>query len=129
MALNTPDDVFRTFRALASRNTASTTMNHSSSRSHCFVFLNLYAYKDGRVRCSRFNFCDMAGSERLKEAHGGKTNVREGTIGMYQGMAVNWSLMMLSRCIRELVELRRRKRKFAHLAEVVSGVAAAPLPK
>merc|ERR1712070_325251 len=92
LPLNAPEDVLRTFEALASRNTAGTTMNDSSSRSHCFVFLNLYAYQNNAVRASRFQFCDMAGSERLSEAHGGETNVHKGTVGMTQGLAVNYSL-------------------------------------
>lgn len=36
-------------------------------------------------------------------------------MGMYEGAAVNWSLMMLSKCIRELVQLRRKKKRFEHV--------------
>merc|ERR1719476_1050104 len=100
--LKGPADVLQTFDAWASRNTSGTTMNDSSSRSHCFVFLNLYAHQNGKVRISRFQFADLAGSERLAEAHGGQTNLRAGSASMWQGMATNFSLMMLSKTIREL---------------------------
>merc|ERR1711998_284170 len=86
LPLNTPEDVLRTFQALASRNTAGTTMNDSSSRSHCFVFLNLYTHEDGQVRRNRFQFVDMAGSERLSEAHGGQTNFRAASTCMWEGV-------------------------------------------
>jgi len=117
LLLNSPEDVLRTFRALASRNTAGTTMNDSSSRSHCFVFLNLYQYGAGSVRTSMFQFVDLAGSERIKDAHGGNTNVHgmEATKGMYQGLMTNFSLLMLSKVIRELVELRQKGKKFEHV--------------
>jgi len=114
LPLKGPDDVLRTFGALASRNTSGTTMNDSSSRSHCFVFLNLYAHEGGQVRMSRFQFSDLAGSERLAEAHGGQTDFRAGNTSMWQGVATNYSLMMLSKTIRELLEAKRRGKRQDH---------------
>ena len=95
LPLDTPEAVLRTFQALASRNTAGTTMNDSSSRSHCFVFLNLYAHRGGEVRCSRFQFVDLAGSERLEQATGSK-DYRECWAG-FEGLMTNLSLMELSK--------------------------------
>jgi len=34
---------------------------------------------------------------------------------MFQGMMVNYSLMMLSKCVRELVDVRRKRQPFEHL--------------
>ena len=81
------------------------------------MFLNLYRYRDGGVRTSRFQFVDLAGSERIREAHDGKSNVRgkDATMEMYQGLMTNFSLLMLSKCTRELVELRRKGKKFEHV--------------
>lgn len=112
--LSEPVDVLRTFQALASRNTAGTTMNDSSSRSHCFVFLNLYAYKEGHVHISRFQFVDLAGSERLAEAHGGQTDARTGGTAMWQGLMTNFSLMMLSKTVRELIQAWRNGKRLEH---------------
>ena len=47
--------LYKVWSALATRNTAGTAMNDTSSRSHCFASLNLYAYTEanGTVRMSR----------------------------------------------------------------------------
>ena len=54
------------FAALATRNTAGTQMNDSSSRSHCFAFLTLRVHDPAAdtVRTSRFQFVDLAGEPR-----------------------------------------------------------------
>ena len=72
LPLDSVSDVRALYAALATRNTAGTLMNDSSSRSHCFAFLTLRAYdaKDDAIRTSRFQFVDLAGSERLRDAHG-----------------------------------------------------------
>mmetsp|Transcript_17866 Transcript_17866/g.29785 ORF Transcript_17866/g.29785 Transcript_17866/m.29785 type:complete len:444 (+) Transcript_17866:145-1476(+) len=108
LPLDTEDDLRKFFAALATRNTASTLMNDSSSRSHCFAYLTLRAHdrKDDTVRTSRFQFCDLAGSERLKEAHGHQT-WKDGGEAL-NGLVTNYSLMMLSSCVRGLVEARRK---------------------
>jgi hypothetical protein len=72
VTLKQPSDLLRLFAAIATRNTAKTAMNESSSRSHCFAFLTLQVHdpSDDTVRTSRFQFVDLAGNERLKDAHG-----------------------------------------------------------
>eukprot|EP00293_Proteomonas_sulcata_P007062 CAMPEP_0184300266 /NCGR_PEP_ID=MMETSP1049-20130417/10712_1 /TAXON_ID=77928 /ORGANISM="Proteomonas sulcata, Strain CCMP704" /LENGTH=323 /DNA_ID=CAMNT_0026610937 /DNA_START=393 /DNA_END=1364 /DNA_ORIENTATION=+ len=104
------EDFLEAFRTIACRNTAGTSMNDHSSRSHCFVFLNLYASsKDsGTIRTSRFQFVDLAGSERLNEAHG---SAQSGDMRLWEGMATNFSLTMLSQCVRNLVSCSKSGRK------------------
>jgi hypothetical protein len=111
VVLDTDEDVLRIFAAIATRNTAGTGMNDSSSRSHCFAFLRLYARVDGgdTVRRTRFQFVDLAGSERLSEASG-TTDYRDSTQAL-TGMITNYSLTMLSQAIRAYVEQRTRERR------------------
>jgi hypothetical protein len=96
------------FAGLATRNTAATLMNDDSSRSHCLAYLTLRVLDRAAntVRMSRFQFCDLAGCERLKEAHGSGNPYTEGGEAL-NGMMTNFSLMMLSTCARQLVEARR----------------------
>jgi len=105
-------NIYRTFAALATRNTMGTGMNNSSSRTCCFAFLTLYCHDSstGCVRKSRFQFVDLAGSERLKDAHDGNTNYRANLadVNFMAGFSNNWCLMQLSRCVRELVQYRKR---------------------
>jgi len=103
--------VLRVFEAIATRNTKGTGMNNDSSRTHCFVFLKLYMkVGDGeKIRISRFQFVDLAGSERIEEATGSK-NFRESNDG-WTGMVTNFSLTMLSACVRALVQQRAREKK------------------
>ena len=110
VVLETEEDVLRTFRAIATRNTAGTGMNDSSSRTHCFAFLKLYV-KEGAndVRVTRFQFVDLAGSERLKDASG-TTDFRDSDQA-FTGMLTNYSLTMLLQAIRALVHQRGRERK------------------
>ena len=104
-------NIYRTFAALATRNTMATTMNDSSSRTCCFARLTLYCYDPSTdsVRRSWFQFVDLAGSERLGDAHGGNTNWRANLSdhNFMAGFGNNWSLMQLSRCVRELVQYRK----------------------
>ena len=57
------------------------------------------------VRTSRFQFVDLAGSERLKEAHAPNANWKEGGEAL-NGLLTNYSLTMLSACVRGLVAAR-----------------------
>jgi hypothetical protein len=109
LPLEKPEDLRVVYGALATRNTAATLMNDSSSRSHCFAFLTLRVYdKDaGTIRTSRFQFVDLAGSERLKDAHEGGGSLWQGEA--LNGLVTNYSLMMLSACARGLAEARRKK--------------------
>ena len=64
LPLDTPEDIQAVYAALATRNTAATNMNDSSSRSHCFAFLTLRVLDKASdtVRTSRFQFVDLAGA-------------------------------------------------------------------
>jgi len=104
-------DVKRVFRAIASRNTAATGLNDTSSRSHCFVWLTLRVY-DGatdKLRTSRMQFVDLAGSERVGVAHHGETNWRTAHTEAINGMVTNFSLTMLGAAVRQLVASKRSK--------------------
>jgi len=87
LQLNEPKDLLKCFEAIASRNTSGTGMNDSSSRSHCFAFVTLYAKQEDKVRISRMMFVDLAGSERLNDAHG--KNWSSWDKDTMQGMMVN----------------------------------------
>ena len=97
VALSSRDDALSLFAALATRNSRATLMNDSSSRSHCFVTLNLLDATDGvdAIRESRLQFVDMAGSERLKDAHGKVVGYEafgdKANLGYVEGMATNYS--------------------------------------
>jgi kinesin family protein 4/21/27 len=114
--IRTLEDILGLFGAIASRNTAATGMNDSSSRSHCFVFLNLYAFDPSteRIRHSRFQFVDLAGSERMKDAHGTSSwmdAMKAGNTGAIEGVMTNFGLMMLSQRVRELAAARGKRRE------------------
>lgn len=115
--LDGDDSIRSLFQAIACRNTAGTGLNDSSSRSHCFVFLTLYAFdpSTGHVRISRFQFVDLAGSERLRQAHG--ISYTASNMGAIEGICTNYSLMILSQRVRELVAARRRGKKAEALVE------------
>jgi len=126
LPMETPDDLLRIFAAIASRNTAGTLMNDSSSRSHCICWLTLFAHDKATdaVRLSRFQFVDLAGSERVKEASGGSENLWAGGTAT-EGLMTNLSLMMLSKAARDIVASRGKsksggkkggKQKLAHTA-------------
>ena len=105
-----------TFSGISDRCVQGTGLNQYSSRSHCFVVLTLYCYNPGTdlVWSSRFQFVDLAGSEKLEDAHGDKDY--RATAASFQGMIVNYSLTMLGQAIRALVEARRKKKKFSFRA-------------
>eukprot|EP00941_MAST-03F_sp_MAST-3F-sp1_P005038 g5038.t1 len=109
--INDEKSIFAVFDGLASRCTAGTGMNDSSSRTHCFVWLTLRMFHpvDGTVRESRFQFCDLAGSERIKDAHNSRNYKDAGSEGL-TGLLTNYSLVMLSTAVRELVRLRKSNR-------------------
>eukprot|EP01052_Picozoa_sp_SAG31_P005607 SAG31_NODE_249_length_19118_cov_47.456195_5_plen_388_part_00 len=138
LPMEAPDDLLRIFAAIASRNTAGTLMNNSSSRSHCICWLTLFAHHttSDSIRRSRFQFVDLAGSERVNEASGGAENlwVRSVTFSFLwdfsrfhgtnresvilqaggiatEGLCTNWSLMMLSKAARDIVASANGKQK------------------
>ena len=116
LILESDQDLFRFFSGISDRCVQGTGLNQYSSRSHCFVVLTLYCYNPGTdlVWSSRFQFVDLAGSEKLEDAHGDKDY--RATAASFQGMIVNYSLTMLGQAIRALVEARRKKKKFSFRA-------------
>eukprot|EP01052_Picozoa_sp_SAG31_P045042 SAG31_NODE_8080_length_1526_cov_1.935529_1_plen_368_part_10 len=114
LPLCAPKDLHAVYAALATRNTAATLMNDSSSRTHCFAFLTLRVYDcvSDTVRVSRFQFVDLAGSERLKDAHGTDLNMDFGSGSeAITGLLTNYSLTMLGACVRALLEHNAKKGK------------------
>lgn len=101
--LKTRSDVLNYFKFLAERNTASTLLNDTSSRSHAFAALWLTTYNatDKTIQCNKLQFVDLAGSERLNDAHNGE---KESYAEMVTGMTTNFSLAMLSQNIRMILE-------------------------
>ena len=111
LILESDQDLFRFFSGIAERCTLGTGLNQHSSRSHCIVSLTLYCYDstDDTVSTSRFQFVDLAGSEKMKDAHG-DSDYRSSTASV-QGMLVNYSLTMLGQAVRDLVASRKSKNK------------------
>ena len=109
LILEQEEDLLRAFGALSTRNTAGTEMNDSSSRSQCFAFLCLYVHDEASdtVQQSRFQFCDLAGSERMVNAHGSH-NWKQGGMEAINGLMTNYSLMMLGQCVVDLVSERKK---------------------
>ena len=56
------------------------------------------------MRTSRFQFIDLAGSERLNDAHGSHASTQAGSynVGYCEGLSTNFGLMMLSQRMREV---------------------------
>jgi len=110
LVLDNRDRLREVYAGIATRNTAATQMNDSSSRSHCLAYLMLRVHDKtaDTIRVSRFQFCDLAGSERLQEAHGEAANPFKDGGEALNGFMTNYSLMMLSSCARQLVEARRK---------------------
>ena len=116
LILDADADLLRFFSGISERCTVGTGLNQYSSRSHCFIVLTLYCYNPANemVWSSRFQFVDLAGSEKLQDAHGDKDY--RVSLESTQGMIVNYSLTMLGQAIRGLLDARRSKRKFSFRA-------------
>ncbi|XP_050300141.1 kinesin-like protein subito isoform X2 [Anthonomus grandis grandis] len=81
---------------------AATAVNSHSSRSHCIFSIRLIAGTDeNNYKMSVFNFCDLAGAERVKKTLNNGDRLKEST-------KINSSLSVLSRCIQSI---RNRQRK------------------
>jgi len=117
--LEKDSDLFHVFRAISVRNTKATMLNDSSSRSHCIIWLTLWKYEKNlkKVYVSRLQFCDLAGSERMKQAHQDGASYmqanREFNMDIMQGLCTNWSLMELSKCLRDIIAFRKANKKFS----------------
>ncbi|KAG7792698.1 hypothetical protein KL910_000938 [Ogataea haglerorum] len=86
-------------RGLSNRKTSTTHVNRDSSRSHCFVFINIVRISDRSVNSSRLTLADLAGLERSKLSMTSGLNLREGGF-------TNASLTQLGRCL-ELVATKQ----------------------
>jgi len=86
------------------RTTASTLMNHTSSRSHAVFTVNLrqvtLSGEDEVVTTSRFTFVDLAGSERMKKTGAQGERARE-------GIRINKGLLALGNVINALADEER----------------------
>merc|ERR1712165_235959 len=94
------------------RETRSTGMNETSSRSHCiasicYTKVDDHPEKGRQVRRSTFMFADLAGSERLEKTG---LEAKTGTAS-YEGLSTNWDLYNLGRTIDMVVEAARKGKK------------------
>lgn len=82
---------------------ASTCVNSHSSRSHSIFTIKLVqTTKDGKQsNINYFNFCDLAGSERLKKTQNVGDRLKESN-------NINTSLLVLHRCIVGVRELQKK---------------------
>ncbi|GAV30630.1 hypothetical protein PMKS-004146 [Pichia membranifaciens] len=87
------------YRSLAKRKTFPTFANSSSSRSHCFIFLNLHKVYADVMETTRFTIADLAGLERSKSAGTSGLSLREASY-------TNGSLTELGRCF-ELISMKQ----------------------
>ena len=75
-----------------SRSTAATLLNENSSRSHLII---TFGFLDGPAK---INCIDLAGSERLRKAHGDKMNSSR----LREGISINSGLLALGNVINAL---------------------------
>merc|ERR1712113_274301 len=87
-------------------------MNAVSSRSHMVLILSLQTKsKDGSVRIGKLNFCDLAGSEKVRKTNASGQRLKE-------AIKINLSLSVLGRVISALSENKHvpyRDSKLTHL--------------
>lgn len=83
---------------------AATGINNHSSRSHCIFTIKLVQaseYEDG-YNVGYFNFCDLAGSERVKKTLNVGDRLKESN-------SINTSLLVLGRCISAVRTSQKHK--------------------
>ncbi|KAJ8953365.1 hypothetical protein NQ318_023481 [Aromia moschata] len=85
-------------------NYAATSVNSHSSRSHCIFTMKLVQLSeaDDGVFVSTFNFCDLAGSERVKKTMNAGKRLKESN-------NINTSLLVLGRCISTIRSAQQLK--------------------
>ncbi|KAH9815519.1 P-loop containing nucleoside triphosphate hydrolase protein [Melampsora americana] len=84
-------------KAMRSRSTSSTKLNHASSRSHAILNLNLTQLRGGRTYEGKCVLIDLAGSENNK-----KTGNDENRERMKESVEINQSLLALRKVVRSL---------------------------
>ncbi|KAB0794383.1 hypothetical protein PPYR_11222 [Photinus pyralis] len=89
---------------LQNLNYASTAVNDHSSRSHSIFTIKLAQASDSKsgVSVSAFNFCDLAGSERLKKTNNVGDRLKESN-------NINASLLVFGRCIHAVRDSQKLK--------------------
>ena len=86
-------------KASSNRTTSSTSMNHTSSRSHLVMMTHVQQkMQDGSTRLSKLNFADLAGSEKVKKTEAKGARLEEAKM-------INKSLTQLGIVIRALSEV------------------------
>ncbi|XP_072382183.1 kinesin-like protein subito isoform X2 [Diabrotica undecimpunctata] len=85
-------------------NYAATAINSHSSRSHCIFTVTLVQTSkcSDDVYVSNFNFCDLAGSERLKKTMNFGDRLKESN-------NINTSLLVLGRCMENIRKCQQIK--------------------
>lgn len=91
-------------------------MNDNSSRSHCMTVFTLHTLEggnEGDVRSSRIQFFDLMGSERFKGANAAHNSAQssKSTMGGWEGIFANFSLMGLTESVRAAATMRRKVKK------------------
>ncbi|KAK2580830.1 hypothetical protein KPH14_005912 [Odynerus spinipes] len=93
-------------------NTAFTTLNPKSSRSHTIFTMGLLkyqkAYAPHEVEASTLTFCDLAGSGRSKKVGDSSTRLKE-------ARNINNSLLVLGRCLKTVYERQSTKQVTDHV--------------
>lgn len=93
---NTEDGLNVLNEGLKSRTAAQTQLNIDSSRSHSIFTIKIYQNINGEKKLkSKFQICDLAGSERINRAN--SVGIRQKEAGQ-----INSSLMHLMRCFDTL---------------------------
>lgn len=113
MELKCAADLIHLAAAVEKRLTRGTRMNDTSSRSHCVAVLKLTVLEEGNVRESRLQFFDLMGSERFvgqNSAHD-TSQSSKATMGGWEGIYSNLSLMALYSCIELAAKNRKKKVK------------------
>jgi len=108
-----PRDIAKLIKVMHNnRETRSTGMNETSSRSHCiasicYTKVHDHPEKGRQVRRSTFMFADLAGSERSD-----KTGLEaKSSQAAFEGLCTNWDLYMLGRTIDMVVEAAKKGKK------------------
>ena len=95
------------------RTKAETSMNHSSSRSHMLMTLTVaLKIEDGSIRIGKLNFCDLAGSEKVRKTNATGNRLKE-------AQKINLSLTILGQVISALSQNKKhvpfRDSKLTHI--------------